>query len=277
MTKQILLLALLLGACSVHLFANTFCTPDSLPKQNELQVVYIKGKVSLQSSGKPLKKNDYFRAGEPLKFAESAHRMVTMNHKRNLFIALPDARKPVGYLLEPIKLAANVRPGKIMNYLGFQKYLEGRRLVAIGDKLSLEIAGNELEMNEDKFFYIQYQWTGDTKPVNKQLAFSGQNLIIDKTTLFMVDGQPIDPAETSAFKLFYYDKPANQSTLINTVDLVFVELDDLYKEVNAIVELLGPNTKKSDLKDAILQYIHTQYGEPLKNDIDTWLKQNWGL
>lgn len=277
MQKTKLLNLALMICAPLFLTAGVIFPSDSLPKQQEMQVVFVKGKVSLQSTGKLLRKNDFFGAGESLKFEAQANRMVIMNHKRSLFIAFPDAKKKAGYLLEPLQMAANTRPGKIMNYLSFQKYLDGRRILALGDTLSIEIGGNELEMNENKFFYIQYKWEQETEPINKRLAFSGQNLIIDKRTLFTVDEQPITPAAVSDFKLYYYDSLANTSTLINTIDIVFADLEELYKEVDAIVELLGTFSKKSDVKDAVLQYIHTQYGEPKKDEVEQWLNLHWKL
>lgn len=250
---------------------------DSLPKSREYQVISVKGRVVNQTSGKALLRRDIFRRTDSLTFESDADRLALIDHRQRSFIANPDKKAPSGYRLEPLQARANTRPGKILNYLAFRQFLEGRRLLAIGDTMTLEISDEAFAMNNDSFFYMQYQWTGDQNPVNKRLAFSGPLLIFDKNTLFSVDGQPIDPAETSAYTLYYYNSLAGTSTLINTFNLVFCDESTLRAEIDVIIGNFAPDVPEEQSRNAAIQYIENEYGEPVRSDLDLWLRRHWGL
>lgn len=251
--------------------------PDTLPSPREYQVVAVKGAVAFQQSGKPLQRRDIFKTGAVLTFRGDGSRLVLIDHLQRSFIAKPDSSAKTGYRLEPLQARVSTRPGKILNYLVFRQFLESRRLLAIGDTLTLEISDETFAMNNDSFFYMQYRWTRESEPVNKRLGFSGKLLFFDKKNLFSVDGQPIDPAETSAYALYYYNSRANASTLINSFDLVFCDEPTLQAEIDVIIGNFSPDASKEQLRNAVIQYIENEYGEPVRSDLDLWLKRHWKL
>lgn len=251
--------------------------PDTLPGPREYQVVAVKGVVAFQHSGKPLERRTIFKTSAVLAFRGANSRLVLIDHLQRNFIAKPDSSAQTGYRLEPLPARVSTRPGKVLNYLAFRQFLEGRRLLAIGDTLTLEIADDAFAMNNDSFFYLQYRWTREPEPVNKRLGFAGKLLFFDKKNLFSVDGQPIDPAETSAYALYYYNSRANVSTLINSFDLVFCDESTLRSEVDVIVGNFAPDAPKELARNAAIQYIENEYGEPVRSDLDLWLKRHWKL
>lgn len=251
--------------------------PDSLPGPREYQVVAVKGMVTFRHTGKPLERRAIFKASAVLTFKGANSRVVLIDHLQRSFIAQPDSSAKTGYRLEPLQARVSTRPGKILNYLAFRRFLEGRRLLAIGDTLTLEIPDEAFAMNNDSFFYMQYRWSREPEPVNKRLGFSGNLLFFDKKNLFSVDGQPIDPAETSAYALYYYNSRANVSTLINSFDLVFCDEPALRAEIDVIIANFAPDAPKEQARNAAIQYIENEYGEPVRSDLDLWLRQHWKL
>ncbi len=250
---------------------------DSLPKSREYQAISVKGRVVNQTSGKDLLRRDIFRKTDSLIFESEAGRLALIDHRKQSFIAKPDKNAPSGYRLEPLQARVSTRPGKILNYLAFRQFLEGRRLLAIGDTLTLEITDETFAMNNDSFFYMQYRWSREPEPVNKRLGSSGKLLFFDKKNLFNVDGHPIDPTETSAYTLYYYNSLAGTSTLINTFNLVFCDESTLRAEIDVIIGNFAPDVPKEQSRNAAIQYIENEYGEPVRSDLDLWLRRHWGL
>lgn len=274
--KTILILSLLLSFFCPQLFAETI-KADTLPQSKEYQVISAKGKIVNKRTGKQLIGRSIFKEFDVLTFSAQDCRLAVIDYKQRSFIAKLNAAKSLGYELEPLQARINTRPGKILNYLSFRQFLNGRRLLVIGDTLQLEIAAEEFAMNKDSFFYIQYQWKGATEPINKRLIFTKNILIIDKNTLFTVDNKPIKSTEASDYKLFYFNKRTNNSTLINPFDIIFCNEAELKASVTIIVENFTQKPAKSSMKEAIVRYINSLYGEPEKELLDLWLKKHFNI
>ncbi len=275
-TAMKFLLPILLLFAGLPVAARGSVASDSLPQPREYQVVSAKGRIVQQRSGKTLSRRSIFHEKDVLVFDNQDSRLALIDHRQQSFIAKP-GNNQLGYFLEPLRASVNTRPGKILNFLAFRQFLEGRRLLAIGDSLALEIGDETFAMNSDSFFYVQYHRAGDPEPINKRLAFADRLLIFDRTSLFTVDGQPIDPAQTSDYKLYYYNSVANTSTLINQFDLIFGDEEVLREEVDVIVKNFNADAPKGQIRQAVTQYIEQLYGEPLKSDLEVWLGRWWGL
>lgn len=275
--KTALLCAAFFAALALPAHGQAPGTPAPPSRPREYQVISVKGKVLNTRTGNVLQRRDFFRQRDALSFENTQGRLAVIDHRRQSFLLLPDTHSKKGYIERPMDTPVNTRPGKILNYLSFQQFLNGRRLLVIGDTLAIEIGDPAFAMNADSFFFIQYRWARDPAPVNKRLAHTGNMFFIERTSLFSVDGLPIDAAETSEYKLFYYNSIKPATTYINSFDLVFCNAAELREEVGILVENFGPNAPKEDVRNAVIEFIENMYGEPVKADLDDWLRRHWGL
>ena len=249
--------------------------PKTKLSAGQFQVIMLKGTVTNRRTGLALKPKTIIRRDDPLQFSSAGNRLALIDERKNTFIGRPKSNL-TQYDLQPIQAKFNTRPGKILNYIAFVKYLEGRDFLVLGGKAGIEVGPEEFPMNQDHFFYIQYAWTGDPKPVNKRLSYDGTVLFFDRTEIFRVDDRPIDPSQTSHFKLFYYDDVEKTSTLINTFTIVFPDETEVQAAVQVLIDHFG-TADRTALVNAIESFLFEEYGVPEKQNLTEWLQKNFGL
>lgn len=172
-------------------------------------VVKARGKVSLQSNSKALKREDKFKSG-PLQFATPKDFLVVLDEKEAAFLLYPDAtlKKYMAKPLPPI----GTRPGLILNDLQLRQFLnENDSLLLVNGRFSLVLGQEAFPMDENHFFYVEYTWRGQTIP--KRLSHRGDTLIIDAKELYKVDGKPVDPQEVSEKCTFWYRNEQTQESV----------------------------------------------------------------
>lgn len=139
--------------------------------------------------------------------------------------------------------------------------------------MSLEISPAAYPLNDKNFFYLAYDHEGET--IRKKLPFEeGNKLLIQKTELFKIDGEPIEPMNTT-MSLYYMENGTNAS-LINTFNPVFPDLTELKDEVQIIIDEFSD--KPDDVKiQEITAYLGEFYGKPQKDNLAIWLNAEFGL
>lgn len=241
----------------------------------DYEVISVQGKVRNIRNQESLQPGSRIRPDDVLLFGSQSDDLVLINAEKRLFSASPgsDLRS---YQLESLRGATQGRPGKILTYLEFQQFLKGKKWLVLGGKVELEIGGSEFPMDDHRFFYIEYNYQGESIP--KQLPQRGNILIIDKTELYKVDGNPISASRTSDARLFYYDDAKESSLLINPIQLVFPNETQLKAEVGVIVNRFGGRSaRRDDLLAAVTQYLTDRYGSPEKENLSGWLRKNFGV
>lgn len=252
-------------------------TATPLPA-DQLQVVRVLGTVkNLSDNGKILRTRDKFRKTDKLGFASPNDRLALVDAKAGNFIARP-AETPTGYKLDPTTASFNTRPGGITNDMVFRNYLNNRRLLILGDEAYIEVSSDAFPMDDSRFFYLQYQYEGEPAPVNKKLSFAGRRILLNKTEIFRIDGQPVSPAKASGFELFYYDDTKRASQSMGRFDLVLPDEQSLLEEVGTLVtrhQSAGSDDAK--IREEVGVYLETFYGMPEPANLSAWLKKHFGL
>lgn len=241
----------------------------------QFQVLMVKGAVTNRRNGQVLKQKSILNQKDPLQFSQPGNRLALIDERKQGFIARPrsDLRQ---YDLQPFRAKFDTRPGKILNYIAFVKYLEGRDFLVLGGKAGIEVGREEFPMDQDHFFYIQYNWTGDPEPVNKKLSHEDATLYFDRSEIYQIDNRPVDPSETQDFKLFYYDAVQQKSTLINSFAIVFPDEPEVRTAVQILIDHFG-TADRTALLNAIENFLIEEYGVPEKQNLAEWLRQNFGL
>lgn len=242
--------------------------PLTLMNGEKYQIVHVEGTVKDKQSQKELQRESTFDDLKDLAFSKDVDLIVMDEEGQNFRLKLNETDST--YALQPLPTKIGLRPGKILNYLAFQQFLEGRELVVLGDSLHLEIGKEAFPLDDHHFFYIEYQWKGDSIP--KKLAHQGNTILIEKTALFKVDGKPIDPEETSHFSFHYYNQKTQESLLINDFQLIFPDEEQLLSELQLLQKRYATNGKtKAEQYELFEQYIIAVYGVPQKENLMDWL------
>lgn len=254
-------------------------SPPSAPKSRlssgQFEVLMTKGAIMNGRTGRKLQAKSILDQKDPLRFSGADNRLALIDERKNLFIARPRSNL-TQYDLQPTREKLSTRPGKILNYIGFVKYLEGRDFLVLGGRAGIEVGAEEFPMDQNHFFYLRYRWTGDANPINKKLSHEGTTLFFDRDEIYRVDDRPIDPARTSNFELYYYDAVDNTSTLINALTLVFPDETEVRDAVQVLIDHFGTFDREG-LYNAIESFLFTEYGVPEKQNLAGWLLRNFGL
>lgn len=130
----------------------------------------------------------------------------------------------------------------------------------LGDSFSVKVSSTSYPMDDNKFFYVQYQYQGEA--INKKLANKEDNLIISVDEFFAIDGKAIPSEEVSDIKLFYYNAESQESMMMTSVIFSVVSNEDL-KSISEQME--------GDM-DGMLEVINSLYGKCFQPYLEEALK-----
>lgn len=238
------------------------------PPQEKYHVIKLKGMITYKSNQQQLKRKSTFLSLEDLVFSEDAG-MYVLNEEGKVFKLIQTSHNQK-YKLQQTSLKVGTRPGKILEYIAFQQFLADRKLLILGNNLYIEVGEEAFPLDEEQFFYIQYDWNGESIP--KKLSYQGNRIIIQKDKLFQVDGQPIDADEVANFALYYFNQTTEESLFINHFQPIFPPEDTLIQEIK-LIQAISKRKKwtKKDYYQVIENYLVVVYGVPAKEHFLDWL------
>lgn len=159
----------------------------SLQGQN-YEVVHLQGNIQYQSSSPFLKKESQFKKQDKLVFNKSQDWIIALelNTKKNYIIRpKKNSQNQVvsDFQLLPYKIQN--RPGYILSGVDLVKYLnEGNNYLVIGKETIIPVNRNGFPMNQDTFFYLNYDYHGIS--INKKLSIVEDGILLNKDSLFQV-------------------------------------------------------------------------------------------
>jgi hypothetical protein len=269
--KRITILGMFLG-----LFCSLYTSGFAFPAKT-YQVIKVRGQIQNLTQKYPLIVKQRFSPRDQLQFSSQTDRLAVIDEARITYIIKPHPDLK-SYDIEPIRAKYNTRPGEILTYISFVKYLEGKDFLVLSDQVKLKIEAPDLPIDNEHFFFIRYKLEDETKPINKKLRSEENQIIISKAELFKVDDKAVSPESASDFELFYYNSAESKSLKINTLSLVFPDKTSLKEELEIIISSFGDiENQKETLRKAIENYLMEVYGVPEKENLDQWLKGEYGL
>lgn len=240
------------------------------------RVIRIEGRVTNQNKGMALERGAAFLPGDQLRFATPDSRIFFISPEKELLMALPNEGLS-GYTVEPVRSKYNTRPGKILTYIAFVKFLEGRKWLVLGGSVQLEVGREEFPLDDNHFFFIRYNLEGEANAVNKKLSHQGQLVLFSKQEIYQVDGKPVMVEKTRGHELLYYNALKPKSTTINTIRLVFPDEEVIRQEVEGLIRYLGEGFPDEDKVPVIENFLFEAYGTPEKENLKEWLKLHFKL
>ena len=211
------------------LFVFAFCPIYS----QEYQVLHVKGKVIRESDGIALKPGDKITEKEKIRFETKESMAAVLNKEKGRYILKAtgdtEQQNDLVYILKstisPVRGGMSSRAAGINNDLDFQLYFAQAPYVWAGEVLKIAVSPAAYPMDENRFFYIEYSFSGDW--IGKKLEFENEFLIIEKESLFEIDGKPVDPEKVSDYTLYYYDTVTEESKKITDIKFVLITSEEL--------------------------------------------------
>jgi hypothetical protein len=240
--------------------------------QDNFKVIKVNGTILIKSKGTSLETGTSFSEKEDLLFRTEDATASVINSKRGRLILtnsnhnLSDSKSN---FLPPMYNISS-RGGSLINMIDLQNHFSGKYVILGKEKI--ELNRNNFPMDNDHFFYLSYIYKGEE--INKKLSFSDDTLIIDKNSLYTVDGNPIPSPDNTKIKLFY--RNSNESVRINEFDLIFPDTKQLKNEVGIILDEIKSKSFKDKLNE-VDSYINEFYGKIYREELAVWLQKNFGL
>jgi hypothetical protein len=162
------------------------------------------------------------------------------------------------------------RGGSLANLIDLRNHFSGKYVVL--DRQEIVLDEVSFPMDGGNFFFLRYVYKGEE--INKKLEFSADTLIIDKKSLYAVDGKPIPRPDNTAIKLFY--RNGEESLMINEFNLIFPDIRQLKEEVKIIIDTMRERTSKDQFAE-VNAYINDMYGKVYQASLAEWLQSEFGL
>ncbi len=239
--------------------------------QDNYKVIKVNGSIMVQKSNSELQRGSVFDANDELNFKTSNARAAVINPGKGRFILMPN-NSNVAYAranLTPSMNNISSRAGAIINKIDLSNYFSDNYVII--EKSYIKVSSSTFKMDDDNFFYIQYNYKGEDIP--KKLKYKNDTIIINKTELFTIDGWPITNPNISKMELMYMSKEKGGSIYISSFNPIFPDSKELLSEIDLIIETVNNKSKEDKVKE-VTGYINEMYGKIDKENVEIWLVEN---
>jgi hypothetical protein len=249
-----------------------FVVSNSLYSQEDFKVIKVNGSILLKAKGISLETGTVFSDKEDLLFrTEDATAAVINSQKGRLILTSKNhdlSTASSNHMPSMYNISSRGVP--LLNNSDLSNHFSGKYVVL--DRQIIKIDNKSFPMDNSHFFFLRYIYKGEE--INKKLAYSADTLIIDKKSLFTVDGKPIPSADNTSIKIFY--RKGDESLFISSFDLIFPDMRQLKKEIEIILSEIKSKPAKEKIGE-VDSYLNEFYGKVYQDNLISWLESNFGL
>ncbi len=243
---------------------------EKLVKKIPFKVIRVNGKILFVKTNSEMKRGDIYVNGTPLKFITTTAKAAIINPQKGRYVLQANTKGKVKVL--PATSNITSRAGALINQIDLQNHFSGKYLIF--DEEMITIGSEAFPMDEKHFFYLKYDYKGES--IAKIIPHQGNKMMLNKTEIFKIDGQPI-PVEEKEMTLYYRNDVDKKSYKINTFTPVFPDLDEMKIEVQMLLDELGDGRSDEDKISEITSYLNEFYGEPQKESLYKWLEKEFNI
>lgn len=240
--------------------------------QKNFKVIKVNGIILLKTKGISLETGTVFSEKDDLLFrSEDATAAVINSQKGRIILTNKNhdlSAAKSNYL--PSMYNISSRGGTMTSLNDLRNHFSGKYVVL--NRLAIEMDEKNFPMDNENFFFLRYIYKREE--INKKLNYSGDSLIIEKKSLFTVDGDPIPSPDNSSVSLFYHK--GSESIPVNEFDLIFPDIRQLKAEVKIILDEMQGKTEKEKIEE-INSYINEFYGRVYRENLVSWLEYDLKL
>jgi hypothetical protein len=247
-----------------------FTKKTSLEKKTPFKVIRVNGKILFVKTQSQMKRGDVYVNGTPLKFLTNTAKAAIINPQKGRYVLQSNTKGKVKVL--PATSNVTSRAGALINQIDLQNHFSGKYLIL--DKDIITIGSEAFPMDDKHFFYLKYYYNDEE--IAKVIPHESNKIILSKTEIFKVDGQPI-PVEEKEMTLYYRNDVDKKSYKINTFTPVFPDLGELKLEIKMMLDELREEKTDEDKISEITSYLNEFYGEPQKESLYKWLEKEFNI
>jgi len=234
-------------------------------KSQSYTVIHTIGNIYDTQSETYLSKGSKISESAELRFESKGARAAVLSSSRGRFViqesqstnTQSDAVYALMSVISPVRGRLSTRSGSINNILDFQKHFNEGTVALVGELYQVSISPSAFPMSESRFFYVQYQFNDET--INKKLGSDEDQLVIDLSEFYSVDGNPIESSGVSDVKLLYYDAGKGTSKFITDMDITYVSDETL----KSLVKEFPKNPSIP-----VLELINSMYGKCTEEQVN---------
>lgn len=244
----------------------------AFPQTGEVyNIIKVDGEIMNKTTGKMLSPGDKIKPSDQLEFRDSYSTAVVISNSRGKFTLRPAEQTDAfgdtkllamaGNAASPIDSRAQISTRAIgpAEVKDLSKYLGNQNFYLIGNTLSVKLNKTSYPLSPALSIILSYQ--GQKEKISKKLPFTGQSISIVKDQLV---NDPQDLQKGNILKevgVYRFDNNTNQSALITTINLVFLDQDRLKKEFDVILPILKEqNLQRYEAVEYLKGYFNDVYG-----------------
>jgi hypothetical protein len=239
---------------------------------NEIyNIIKVDGEIVNKSNGKLLAPGDKIKPSDQLEFKNSYATAVVISNARGKFTLRPAEQADAfgdtkllamaGNAVSPISSRAQISTRAIgpPDVKDLSKYFGNQDFYLIGEKLSVKLNKTVYPLGPSCDIIFSFQ--GKNEKISKKIPYSGQSINIAREQL-VSSADDLDKGTTlKQVGVLKFDNSSNQSSLITTVNLVFLNIENIKKEFAVILPILKEqNMQRFEAVDYLKGYFNDVYG-----------------
>ena len=245
-------------------------------------VIHLKGTATNKRTGKPIKVGDQISSNDQVKFGSKDAVVVIMGSKGK-FTLTPtvtdnNSSELVAFVqnaLIPLKSNGHLstRGAESEKVIDLKGYFGTSKFFIIGDKITIALDQTKYPLSDKKMFIFRYIHK-DTV-VSKKVESNGNQITINKKTLYTIKGNYVDPEKISNVDLYYYNAETKSSIKIVNFIPHFINEETLKEELKVQKNILkGQNLSSEQINKELLSFMSDVYGRTDEVLFNKWLKTN---
>jgi len=227
-------------------------------------VIKIDGTISYEKNGKDMTRGDKFASSDKLKFKTTESRAAVISKLKGRFVLTPKKSSASASNLLPAMSNVSSRKGEILNMIDLKNYFSDNLLLFAKSEVLVKV--KEYPLDKSNFFYLMYNHNGES--IAKKLDFNGDDVILERDSIFRVDGAAVDFNTTTNVTLYHRNATSKQSVKINQFNLVAPSESDIVEELNIVKE---EGSKKEEFSSSARAYLSEFYGKIDSDELKSWL------
>jgi len=261
----IIILFASVGAVFLPVSAKAKVPVSSIKAVETYRVLKVVGKVSIEKAKVNLKIGDQFNSNDKLKFhsPNAQVAVVTNSRRRKVFSASSEGLKQP--LLQTLaQKNVTMRSGGIINTHVLSKHFSDTVLLLNKIKLAIEIP--EFEQNQDNFYYMEFKHEGST--IAKKLPHDGNQLLIYRDSLFMIDDVVIAHPVLTQMTLKFRKVKSNSSVMIGEFMMATPSLAEIMAQLDVFsTEWSDTKFENKELLTEAVNHLGMYYGKTTEEDM----------
>jgi hypothetical protein len=240
-------------------------------------VMKIKGTITLENSGVQLKANDQICSDDKIIFGSREAVAILYSTSKGRYTIKPDksSEKEISGVIESYVSSVLSKSQAKTDTRAYNEDIKkafGDTFYVI-DKNEIYVNTDDYPLGKDGYFYITYNYNSE-KQIKKLKSETG-SFIIDKESVYNIDGKEIDETNVKEVTLYYSNI---SDTKVKTFCLRFLDSKTISEELTPYISELRASGKNDEeiIEQAILYFIDV-YGNIDIYNFRIWLNSNFNL